>query len=93
MQCQVILTKNMVTDTFEKAKKPVIEENVTLHTKCNCCKQFYSLTVNSKRLIDWLKSGETDLVQNVFPEISADDRELFFISNICGDCFDKLFEE
>ena len=32
------------------------------------------------------------LIQNVFPKISIDDRELM-ISQTCGACFDKLFSE
>jgi hypothetical protein len=31
-------------------------------------------------------------IQDAMPEVSADDRELL-ISGICGQCFDKLFEE
>lgn len=92
----IIVRSNIDNNLFEMfyvTEKPVVEENITLHTKCKCCKQSYSLTVNRKKLVDWLESGEEELVQNVFPKISVDDRELFFISHICGDCFDKLFEE
>lgn len=92
----IIIKSNIDNNLFEMfyiLEKFVIEETVTLHTKCKCCKQPHSLTVNRKDLINWLESGQEELIQNVFPEISSDDRELFFISNICGDCFDKMFEE
>ncbi len=92
----IIIRSNIDNNLFEMfyvTEKPVIEETITLHTKCKRCNQSHSLTVNRKKLVDWLMSGGKELVQNVFPEVSKDDRELFFISNICGDCFDELFEE
>ncbi len=33
------------------------------------------------------------MVQEAFPNMSADYRELFFLSGICGPCFDILFPE
>lgn len=92
----IIVRSNIDNNLFEMfyvTEMPIIEKYVTLLTTCNRCKKSYKLEVNRKKLVNWLKSGEEELVQNVFPEISADDRELFFISHICGDCFDKMFEE
>lgn len=34
-----------------------------------------------------------EFVQNAFPEMSANDREFFFISNTCGPCFDAIFDD
>ncbi len=57
--------------------------------KCpHCGKEFSKEFEDSK-----LKRLHTELVQDVFPELSADDRELFFISHICGDCWDEIFDE
>lgn len=39
--------------------------------------------------IERLKNGE--LVQSVFPELTSDERELYFITNICGNCWDEMF--
>ena len=36
------------------------------------------------------QSGE--LIQNVFPELSVNEREML-ISSVCGTCFDSLGEE
>jgi len=36
------------------------------------------------------KAGE--LIQNALPELSEDYRELL-ITNTCGECFDKMFED
>lgn len=36
--------------------------------------------------------NKTKNIQDIFPEHSADDRELI-LSGICGKCFDSLFEE
>lgn len=56
--------------------------------KCpHCGKEFSKEFEDSKVLKVW--SGE--IVQNVFPELSADDRELFFISHICPVCWDSIF--
>lgn len=92
----IIVRSNIDNNLFEMfyvTEMPIIKKYVTLLTTCNRCKKSYKLEVNRKKLVNWLKSGEEELVQNVFPEISADDRELFFISHICRDCFDKMFEE
>ena len=56
--------------------------------KCKICKEEFDLEVTASQLFQ-LKQGA--LVQNVFPYLNADERELI-ISGICGQCYDKLFE-
>jgi len=56
--------------------------------KCKICKKEFDLEVTASQLFQ-LKQGA--LVQNVFPYLNADERELI-ISGICGQCYDKLFE-
>lgn len=34
--------------------------------------------------------NKTKNIQDIFPELSAADRELM-LSGLCGDCFDKMF--
>lgn len=60
-----------------------------LEKKCIKCEITYSLEVDESRL----KLLETKHVQDVFPEMPAEDRELFFISGICGVCFNEMFYE
>jgi len=58
--------------------------------KCPHCGQQFSREFDTTK-VNRVMAGE--LVQDVFPELSADDRELFFISHICGDCWDEIFDE
>jgi hypothetical protein len=56
--------------------------------KCNECGYYVIISGNSQQ---WLEYDEGEiLIQNIFPEISAEDREIM-LSGICGDCFDKIF--
>ena len=60
---------------------------VRLVAKCReCGKRFNSLAFDKSKL-DELK---TKHVQDVFPSWPPADRELFFISGICGSCWDKI---
>lgn len=61
-----------------------------LTVKCPHCGQEFSKEFEDSKV---LKVWSGEMVQSVFPELSADDRELFFISHICGDCWDELFDE
>lgn len=56
---------------------------------CMNCHVKYELELKEEDYIKW-RSGT--LIQNAFPYLSDDDRELL-ISEICGKCFDKLFPE
>jgi hypothetical protein len=58
----------------------------TIRITCSNCKQ-NSIKVLSFKLLRVKYQGQ--LVQNEFPELSADERELI-ISGICGKCFDDL---
>lgn len=56
--------------------------------KCPQCGQEFSREFDDSKLAR-LKAGE--LVQDVFTELSADERELFFITHLCPKCWDDLF--
>lgn len=56
---------------------------------CNVCKVAHIIRVPRAGYMSWLKGAR---IQDVMPNISADDRELL-ISGMCGKCFDKLFED
>jgi len=57
--------------------------------KCACCgtKKVYHL--QPERVLAW-RSGM--LIQDAFPELSAEDRE-FLISGLCPDCWNALWED
>lgn len=56
--------------------------------KCPKCGQKFSREFEDEKVIRVLQ-GES--AQDVFPELSASDRELFFITQLCPKCWDDLF--
>lgn len=62
--------------------------DVPIKVICRKCKTEFliSCTPDQKRK---LAEGK-ELIQDIFPELSPDKRELF-ISGLCGKCFDELF--
>ena len=57
---------------------------------CHFCKNSYTLPISESDLLKYQVSGK--LIQNYFPQLSADERELL-ISGMCGKCFDGAFAE
>lgn len=57
---------------------------------CVFCQRRHSVVVEDSELAQY-RAGS--MVQDAFPTLSADDRELFFVSGICGKCFDNMFKE
>lgn len=64
-----------------------LSDKVTIKVKCPKCGKTYYLHVYPE---DWKNYQEGMLVQDAFPYLSADERELL-LSKICPDCWDKLF--
>jgi hypothetical protein len=56
--------------------------------ECHMCRTWYNVLVNSNDLLDWT-SGSLP-IQEALDYLSPRERELF-LSQVCGDCFDKLF--
>lgn len=56
--------------------------------KCPQCEQTFTKEFDSNKIAR-IMFGEH--VQDVFPELSAEERELYFISHICPTCWDSLF--
>ena len=56
-------------------------------TSCPFCGQAHGVFVNEADYWDW---DDGALVQDAFPYLSADDRELL-ISGCCSQCWDKYF--
>lgn len=55
---------------------------------CMDCKKSTTLQLTDEQIKRW---REGELIQNVMPELTEDERELL-ISGICGKCFDSLFD-
>jgi hypothetical protein len=58
-----------------------------IEPQCRQCGRAVKIEITSIQYFRW-QAGE--LIQNVFPELSSDLRELM-ISSTCGSCFAKLF--
>lgn len=58
-----------------------------VEVQCRSCGRFVDVYVNVDDFNAW-QDGE--LIQNAFPYLSADEREIL-ISRTCGPCFDKMF--
>lgn len=60
-----------------------------LTIKCiQCGKEFKKFFPDDK--ISAVIQGK-ELIQNIFPEMSTDDRELFFVTHLCTQCWDNIF--
>ena len=71
--------------------KKLISEGVKMHTiseTCRHCGSQQDISVDPVKYVSW-KNGE-GFIQDLFPELSADVRELM-ISHTCGTCFDSMF--
>ena len=65
-------------------------EQVTNFTiQCKKCKTKFPFLLNSTKIKAW-QAGEK--IQDVFPELTVDDRELL-ISGVCDRCFDEMWPE
>ena len=61
---------------------------VVVKTTCPMCKESKIFNVPESKWLDWVYNHKN--IQDVFPEMSRDDRECF-ISGIDGDCWKKIF--
>lgn len=63
--------------------------SVTVNKTCILCHEnAMSFILDANKYERW-QSGE--LIQNVFPELSVNEREML-ISSICGSCYDDLLD-
>ena len=58
---------------------------------CIRCEEEKTVNIDGADYIYW-RYNRQDLIQNVFPHLTADERELM-ISGICGKCYDELFKD
>ena len=64
---------------------------IQIRTKCKECGTLHEVLISTKQYVQ-LNTCDM-LTQNIFPELTPEQRELHFISGICGNCWDKLFGE
>lgn len=65
----------------------VNRKEVTIITACPFCGHANEVEVNEMDYLDW---QDGMLVQEAFPYLSADEREML-ISGICPKCWEKMF--
>lgn len=63
---------------------------IEIQAVCTECGVKHFAAVTSEGYTRYIYGG---MVQDCFPNMSADYRELFFLTGICGPCFDRLIPE
>lgn len=63
-------------------------QDVMIQKKCRNCQKMHTAFVTSAEMDDY-ENGM--MAQEAFKMMSAPDRELFFISGICGICWNEIF--
>jgi hypothetical protein len=71
------------TGVFGKNLEPVA-------ARCVVCKKFVAIQVDPEDLARWWGGV---LAQDAMPYLSAADRELLCLSNVCGECWKLLCPE
>lgn len=64
------------------------DDMLALEQYCSACRKRFLISVMRQEYISW-KRGVP--IQNAMPKLEKDQRELL-ISNVCGLCFDKMFQ-
>ena len=65
-------------------------DNVRLETVCPLCGQKWGVTMEREKAEKGLEELQTKLIQDVFPDMAASDRELF-ITGTCPKCWKDMF--
>ena len=68
-------------------------EKCQVEVKCpKCGVRFLSKELPSEDVKEWFETGGLGCphVQDLFPQLDADDRELYFMSHLCGECWKKV---
>ena len=63
-------------------------KSVSVETSCPFCGSVTRLSLNWDDFTDW--QDGTKLVQDAFPYLNADERELL-MTGICSECWEKMF--
>ena len=65
------------------------ERNVTVKAMCNICGKVVEIKVTEESIKEYFSPNRRH-IQDVFPYLSAEERELL-ISHTCGECWDSMF--
>ena len=60
---------------------------------CAECGEEHFLDVGAEKLKLWLDGRVPGHVQDFWLEVPAPEREEFFLSGVCGRCWDRMFKE
>lgn len=63
---------------------------IKLKITCPFCKNVNEITVNKEKYEKF--KNKQDYIQNIFPELTIDERELL-ISGVCKDCWNIFMKE
>lgn len=65
---------------------------VDVKKMCVTCRGYKNVAVDEVKLFKYQSGGFAGVpIQEAFPEMSAADREFFFLTGMCGECFDSMF--
>lgn len=79
---------NQLGQAFEKIRPDLLQ--MPFAVQCSTCSEWQPMGITYGEFEEWIASDT--LVQNHFPDMSADKRELL-ISQTCGACFNEMFPE
>lgn len=68
-------------------------DTCVIEAKCpGCKKKFLSGDLPSRDVRNWFETGGMNCphVQDLFPQLDAGERELFFMSHLCKGCWKKV---
>lgn len=68
------------------------EQTIKFGIECRCCGGIQYASVKAKDIWDYMDPHRTRNVQDIFPYLSANEREML-ISQVCGSCFSDLMKE
>lgn len=85
---KILIPEDMNHYTYftEKITKPIYEP---FKVKCDKCAKKLVLNIKPEDYKAW--KADKKPIQDAMPYLSSDERELL-ISNVCGECFDDIFE-
>ena len=67
---------------------------ITLNQKCSCgCGYTSSIKIEEDKYNQYINAPRFYNIQDMFPELTPGEREFFFLSHICPECWDKLMKE
>ena len=79
----------------DELEKEIMMTIKRLTTTCsvNGCNTTLSIEIDEDKYNQYMKEPIFHNVQDMFPELTPGEREFFFLSHICPECWDKLMKE